>query len=171
MTDKTQSAIDLIYDIDDRLKKLEKMVQSMHSLLLADRVRSDLNIEQPEPTEEVETAPVGPPTIQMSTSNDFDFTQSKVEQKAEEPKSKPDKNKETIVSGTVKDKNGSSVISSPVLIFDSSGNEFKKTKTNRAGKWTAWLPPGNYSVQFNATGKLEMKGFIVLPNQDTLEVL
>ena len=52
------------------------------------------------------------------------------------------------VVGKIKNDDGKAVGGVSVIIYDSRNNEIKRTKSNRGGTWFAFLPPGEYSVNY-----------------------
>jgi len=52
------------------------------------------------------------------------------------------------VMGKIKDKDGRFVSGVNVKVYDGTNQMVKETKTNRAGEWMSFLPPGQYNAEY-----------------------
>lgn len=58
------------------------------------------------------------------------------------------------IIGRIKDGSGKGLPEVAVTIHDSKNHVVKKTRTNRAGDWMAFLPPGKYAAECVLEGKV-----------------
>jgi hypothetical protein len=58
------------------------------------------------------------------------------------------KNTTTRVMGKIKDTNGRFISGVNVKVSDKNGQVVKETRTNRAGDWMCFLPPGQYDAEY-----------------------
>lgn len=72
--------------------------------------------------------------------------------KPEAPKPKAAPNSRVI--GRIKGEDGKAVPNVSVTIYDARNNAVKRTKTNRAGDWMAFLPPGKYGAECILEGRV-----------------
>jgi hypothetical protein len=75
------------------------------------------------------------------------------------------------VMGKIKNKEGKSVSGVNVKIFNSNNQVVKETKTNRAGDWMCFLPPGKYGAEYFLENVIQANvGFNISPEQKLLRV-
>lgn len=73
--------------------------------------------------------------------------------------------------GHLQDDLGKNLGGVDVQITDAKNRVIKKTKTNRAGTWMSFLPPGRYSVEFNMSGMMsDFRKFDLVAGQKEVEV-
>jgi hypothetical protein len=58
------------------------------------------------------------------------------------------KTKTSRVMGKIKNSEGRVVSGVRVKVFDDNNNIVKETKTNKAGEWMCFLPPGKYGAEY-----------------------
>ena len=76
------------------------------------------------------------------------------------------------VFGHLTDPQGKNLADGQVTITDPVGNTIKKTKTNKSGHFTAFLPPGTYSAEFFKPGlQPEFKIFTLVEGQSEVELV
>ena len=52
------------------------------------------------------------------------------------------------VTAKIKDESNRALIGVRVRVFNDKNQVVKETKTNRAGEWNSFLPPGNYGAEY-----------------------
>lgn len=81
------------------------------------------------------------------------------------------RNPNTRVFGKFSDNRGRPVFDIYVSIYDSANNLIKETRTNRAGEFNSFLPPGDYSAEFLKEGMApQFKSFKVMPGQQAVQL-
>jgi hypothetical protein len=84
------------------------------------------------------------------------------------------KKKEIIASkvmGKIKNNEGRAVSGVRVKIFNSNSHVIKETRTNRAGDWMCFLPPGKYGAEYFLEGMINANvNFIVTDKQRLIRV-
>lgn len=69
----------------------------------------------------------------------------------EQPEEQPEEQKvsnNARVMGKIKNKEGKSISGVNVKVFNNNNHIVKETKTNRAGEWMCFLPPGKYGAEY-----------------------
>lgn len=125
-----KSGIDMLQDILEKLDLLNKRLEITEQntkLLLNTRASNS-----PQPS--ISSAAAISPSPQIS--------QSKEESK---PFSKSKGKIKVIGDVRVQNKLRAGV---KITIFDTNNNIVKVTKTNNAGRWMSWLPPGKYGAEY-----------------------
>jgi hypothetical protein len=75
------------------------------------------------------------------------------------------------VFGHLEDNDGKKLGGVEVHIKDSKDRLIKTTKSNRAGMYMAFLPPGQYTAEFNMPGmQAAFRVFKLLPGQKEVEI-
>lgn len=73
--------------------------------------------------------------------------------------------------GTLQDDQGKNIPGVEVKIKDNKDRLIKTTKSNRAGVWLAFLPPGQYTAEFSVQGmEPEFRMFKLMPGNKEVEV-
>jgi hypothetical protein len=73
--------------------------------------------------------------------------------------------------GHLQDELGKNLSGVDVRILDTKNRVIKQTKTNRAGTWISFLPPGRYSVEFSMSGMMsDGRLFDLMAGQKEVEV-
>lgn len=161
-----KSAIDLIYEMHEMLQNLEAKVSLMEKNInfLNDKTNGNLmqalstNMPQLPKGVEVESVqqeqsqPPVPPATAVSTSQAAPRLNTRVTGQFHDTRNKP-------ISGV------------EVRIINANNDVVKETRTNKAGRWTSFLPPGQYSVEFMKEGMQPMfRVFDVLEGQAEIEI-
>lgn len=60
----------------------------------------------------------------------------------------------TRVIGKIKDNEGKVLGGVEIKVYDANNNIVKQTKTNRAGDWMCFLPPGQYAANYFLEGQV-----------------
>ena len=77
----------------------------------------------------------------------------------------------TKVIGKLKGKDGKYISGVFVKVFNGAGDIIKETKTNRAGEWMSFLPPGRYGAEYFLENIIHANvTFNVLEGQKVLRV-
>jgi hypothetical protein len=75
------------------------------------------------------------------------------------------------VMGKIKNSDGRAVSGVNVKVFDENNSMVKGTKTNRAGDWMCFLPPGRYSASYFLKDMINANvNFNVVPGQTLIRV-
>lgn len=75
------------------------------------------------------------------------------------------------VMGKIKNDENKAVSGVHITITNKHGHIVKKTKTNRAGDWMSFLPPGKYEAHYFLKDMIDAKvGFIVTQEQRLIRV-
>jgi len=140
MTQK--SGLQMIEEILDRITALDRRMQ-----VVEDNLKLLLNGRTAVPDS------VRKPPIQGIKMNDKPAATPRLEApKPEAPKPKAAPNSRVI--GRIKGQDGKAVPNVNVTIYDARNNAVKRTRTNRAGDWMAFLPPGKYGAECLLEGKV-----------------
>lgn len=160
-----ESAIDVIFEIRELVKKqseriamLEKTVAVLNNkangavLQEAAKVFSQVKPVVAEPVSAVPS-----PTKPEEAKPDVEAVHSQA--------------KNIRVWGTLQDEEGKNIHGVEVKIKDDKDRLIKTTKSNRAGIWLAFLPPGQYTAEFSMPGvESEFRLFKLTPGQKEVEV-
>jgi hypothetical protein len=77
----------------------------------------------------------------------------------------------TKVLGKLKNKEEKMLAGVLVKIFNSGNKMIKETKTNRAGEWMCFLPPGHYKAEYSLENVINTNvSFNISPEQQLLRV-
>ncbi len=77
----------------------------------------------------------------------------------------------TKVMGKIKNKEGKSIIGADVTVVKENGEIIKQTKTNRAGEWMCFLPPGMYKAKYFLDNIVNANvNFNIIPEQTIVRV-
>ena len=87
----------------------------------------------------------------------------------------PGDNKTGLVSskvmGKIKNSDGRAVSGVDVKVYDEKNSIAKQTKTNRAGEWMCFLPPGRYSASYFLKDMINANvSFSITPGQTLIRV-
>ena len=75
------------------------------------------------------------------------------------------------VLGKIKNREGKFLIGVNVNIIKENGEVVKETKTNKAGDWISWLPPGKYKARYFMENQINTAvSFMVRPDQTLIRV-
>jgi len=75
------------------------------------------------------------------------------------------------VIGKIKNEEGKAISGVHITITNEHGHVVKETKTNRAGDWMSFLPPGKYEANYFLENMIDAKvGFIVTQEQRLIRV-
>jgi len=75
------------------------------------------------------------------------------------------------VMGKIENKEGKRISGVRVRVFNKDNDMVKETKTNRAGEWLCFLPPGSYSAEYFLENMIQAKvSFIVTESQKLIRV-
>jgi len=166
MTDKT--AIELIYEMHEMLQKMDTRLAmlELNVNLINDKANGKLfetvNKEMPKGKQVVPKKKV-PGTIGPDRL-DPTF------QSFEEPL--PERPQSIRVFGSFLDIRRKPIGGIEVTVLNSNNTVVKQTRTNRAGQFVSFLPPGKYSMEFIKEGMApQFKTFEVREGQQELEVL
>ena len=165
-----ESAIDVIFELRDLVKSqaeritlLEKNIAVMNSKLNGQIFKKM-----------AENAHIAPKAKDITTGIEV-----KKEKKKPTPASSPapspalpiKSTKNIRVFGHLEDDDGKKLSGVEVHIKDSKDRLIKTTKSNRAGMYIAFLPPGQYTAEFNMPGmQSAFRAFKLLPGQKDVEV-
>ena len=167
--DKT--AIELIYEmhamlesLDSRMSMLEKNV-----LILNDKFNGEL-------LREVRKGmPMGLSADTPSAENEILRPQGPTvigpDRLKQNPQPKNLLRQNVKVTGKFLDMRQKPIFDIEVTIIDANNTVLKQTKTNRAGQWISFLPPGQYSAEFVKEGMApQFKTFQLIEGQTEVEV-
>lgn len=164
---KEESAIDVIFELRDLVKNqaeritlLEKNIAVMNSKLngqLFKEMAANAHIapKAKDIVAEIEVKPEKPKPFQAP------------------PKPAPPikSTKNIRVFGHLEDDEGKKLSGVEVHIKDSKDRLIKTTKSNRAGMYMAFLPPGQYTAEFSMPGmQSAFRVFKLLPGQKDVEI-
>lgn len=132
-----KSAFDLLTEMYNSQKALNTRMINLEEalLLILNELRNKQNIINAIPKEERKEV------FTMEASEDIT-----IEPEKDDNKLVPIKNIRVV--GTIKNEQDKTLGGVSVLFFDERNNNFKKTKSNRAGQYFAFLPPGKYTVNY-----------------------
>lgn len=170
---KDKTAIELIYEIHEMMTNMEKRLTHLEKnvLLLNDKANGKLfdaiTKELPKASnkpaaENTVRKPgktvIGPDRFENTTSNS----------QPQRPQRVPNIN----VFGKFLDMRKKPIAGIEVTVLDANNNVVKQTRTNRAGEWRAYLPPGQYSAEFIKENMApQFKTFQIVAGQTEVEVL
>lgn len=97
------------------------------------------------------------PTSDRRTPRVETYTASVTPSNQEPTSFSTDKDKKVPVTQRVTDNTGKDLFMAEVSILDNKKELVMKTKTNAAGKWQAYLKPGNYSITIIKTDTVSKK--------------
>jgi hypothetical protein len=83
---------------------------------------------------------------------------------------KSNSNVKSKVIGKVKDKDGKMLSGINVKVLNGLKNVIKETKSNRAGEWMCFLPPGQYKAEYIFDEKVATVPFNVVLGQTLIRV-
>jgi len=161
---ENKSAIEMIYEIHETLKNLEHRFELMEKNInllhdktngrLMEAIGNTLPHGQSVPAKKV-PAPIAAEaasTQEYPTSQDAPRQNARVSGKFLDPRAKP-------IAGI------------EVTIVNANNDVVKQTKTNRAGAWLSYLPPGHYSAEFIKEGmQPTFRIFQILEGQSEIEI-
>lgn len=138
MTQK--SGLQMIEEILDKMLALDRRMQVVETNLkvLLNGRNAGLPVNAPPTGIKMNDKPAGVPRLDVP--------------KPEEPKPKAAPNSRVI--GRIKGQDGKAIPNVKVTIYDSRNSAVKRTRTNRAGDWMAFLPPGKYGAECILEGKV-----------------
>lgn len=163
---KEESAIDVLFEVRDIVKAQQKQIEMLQASLntIGAKVNQTLYPDFKGPAGTVNGKPIKelyqePP-------------QSPKPKKKEKPKAKVPKQRKNIrVFGHFDDDNGKPLSGVIVRIMDANNKVVKQTKSNRAGLWMSFLPPGKYIAEFEMAGMHpEARQFQLLDGHKEVEV-
>lgn len=165
MEDK--SAIDIIYETYDLLQKLEARIELIEKNinLLNDKANGRL-------LEAIATdLPKGHlPNVKQSTPPSGEKSAT-VGKKEKHQTSSVTPRQNTKVTGKFADARNKPIAGIEVTVVDANNNVVKQTRTNRAGRWMSYLPPGHYSAEFIKEGmQPTFRVFQVISGQTEIEI-
>jgi hypothetical protein len=77
----------------------------------------------------------------------------------------------TKVMGKIKNREGKALIGVKVTVVKENGEVVKQTKTNRAGDWMCFLPPGIYKARYFLDKMINTRvSFSITPDQTLIRV-
>lgn len=198
MTEQNKTAIEIIYEMHGMLKHQQAQIDLLTKTisLNSDKINKLLVIEPIKPSSEgvIRTNPdsvkldvpspsVSTPvpespkqvTARVGNKEVPVYEVPKPESTMKAPTPEPPK-KEAIknvrVFGHIINDNGKGIPGILVTIRNAINEVIKTTKTNTAGMWNSFLPPGKYAVEFELAGmQPEYKTFDVFRGQKELEIL
>jgi len=140
-----KSGLNMLEEILDKMSTLDRRMQVVETNLkvLLNSKNAGLSING-----SVAEPPIG---VKM---NDKPAGAPRLE--APEPKGppKPKAAPSSRVIGRIKGQDGKAVPNVSVTVYDARNNAIKRTRTNRAGDWMAFLPPGKYGAECILEGKV-----------------
>jgi hypothetical protein len=75
------------------------------------------------------------------------------------------------VIGKIKNKEGKAICSVNIKIFNEQNQIIKETRTNKAGEWMCFLPPGKYGAEYFLENIIQANiNFNISPEQKLLRV-
>lgn len=167
-----ESAIDVIFEIRELVKRqnekialLEKTVATLSNKLNSEVLQEAASVfsQAMKPA----TTVIAPPEPEPATVEPA----APPEPIPEEPVEQHTQAKNIRAWGTLQDGEGKSVHGCDVQIKDAKDRLIKSTKSNRAGTWLAFLPPGQYTAEFSMPGmEPEFRAFKLRPGQKEAEV-
>ena len=96
------------------------------------------------PKKEIKNSTIEKPKTNLQPIISSTITDPTGKMQINEPKPK----NTTKVIGKIKGKDGKYLSGVAVKVFNGSGEIIKETKTNRAGEWMSFLPPGRYGAEY-----------------------
>lgn len=161
-TDKT--AIELIYEMHQMLTKMDQRLALLENqvLLLNDKANGKLfNAVQTD-------LPKGKDpelTLPKKTSISPDRLKQAKEAAA-------NRQQNIRVFGKFSDQRNKPISGIDVTVLDANNRVIKTTRTNRAGEWNSFLPPGQYSVEFIKENMApQFRAFELMQGQTEVEVM
>lgn len=164
-----KSAIELIYEMYTMIQNIEARVTLMEKNidLLNDKTNGKL----------LEAIATDFPKGQAPSAKEMPLPPQKAEAQPA-PKSKnpqqtssPLPRQNAKVTGKFADIRNKPIAGIEVTIVDANNAVVKQTKTNRAGRWMSYLPPGHYSAEFIKEGmQPTFRVFQVIQGQSEIEV-
>ena len=133
--EEEKSARDLLEEMHNSQEALGKRMINLEEalLLILNELRERENI--------IKTLP------EEKRQETFTMEAAEEEPKKEVPKHKPIKNIRVV--GKIKSEQGKGISDIKITIWDERNNQVKATKTNKAGAWFSFLPPGKYTAQYS----------------------
>lgn len=173
MEEKT--AIEKIDEIYDVVKQLQKTMAVMDNnlKLLNSKANSTLFAEAIEFKTKNQSFPSPPQTslqkIVMADLNDKQPQAGVALDTAEQPAYLQQVNSK--VHGKIVNINGKPIHGANITVYNSTNKIVKNTKTNRAGVWISYLPPGKYSAKYEVSGSQpSQKIFEVIEGQQEINI-
>jgi len=139
--EEEKSARDLLEEMHNSQEALGKRMVNLEEalLLILNELRERENI--------IKTLP------EEKRQETFTMEAVEAEQKIEVEDIKPVKNIRVV--GKIKNDEGKGISGVKIMFYDERNNVCKKTKTNKAGQYFSFLPPGKYTVnQINDVPKI-----------------
>lgn len=173
-----KSGIQMIEEIMERIEMLDRrftiVEQMMKELMNRTSVLAQPLCEIPE--EEIKPVGPGPSIGATDPLPKIDVTPETMQApKAPEIGDPPGGVKATTINskamGKIKNSDGRAVSGVAVKIFDGNNNVIKETKTNRAGDWMCFLPPGRYKAEYFLKDMISANvNFNITPGQTLIRV-
>lgn len=161
-TDKT--AIELIYEMHNMLNKIDQRLALLENqvLLLNDKANGKLfSAVQPDLPKGRDPEVVLPKKTTISPE--------RLKQANEKT---ANRQKNIRVFGKFSDQRNKPISEIDVTILDANNHVIKTTRTNRAGEWNSFLPPGQYSVEFIKENMApQFRAFELMQGQTEVEVM
>lgn len=146
-----KSGIEILENLEEAVALLSKRFEVMEQNTKEILNRLNMNQNKPTMKETVQERPTITSTVPAPTEEQLPAT--------------------TKVLGKLKNKEDKMLAGVLVKIFNSGNKVIKETKTNRAGEWMCFLPPGYYKAEYLLENIINANvSFSVSPEQQLLRV-
>lgn len=179
MSNSEDSVIDVIYQMKEMLENQQQQIQMLQVSLntIGAKVNKTLYPDFSAPKGEPSPPPVkdlshlyqpGEATPEPTAEPE---PPSVEKPPTETPAPVPKQRRNVRVFGHFDDEKGKPLSGVMVRIMDANNNVVKQTKSNRAGLWMSFLPPGTYVAEFAMAGmQPEARQFQLFEGQKEVEV-
>jgi len=166
-----ESAVDVIFELRDMLAAQQKEIKLLQASLnlISGKVNKTLFPDFTSP----QGVPVAAGTIQpvVPDVEDNSHLYQEPAPAPPTPKPVPQQKRNVKVFGHFDDDAGKPLAGVTVRIMDANNNVVKQTKSNRAGLWMSFLPPGEYIAEIIMSGmQPEARQFQLFDGQKEVEV-
>ena len=91
----------------------------------------------------------------IMVNNEMPTIKSSIPEPTVAPATEPPKKRlDTKIIGKIKNREGKSLIGASVKVYNDKKQLVKDTRTNRAGDWMCFLPPGTYAANYFLEGQI-----------------
>lgn len=165
---KEESALDVIFEMREMLALQQKEIRMLQASLNSIGAKVNKTIYPDF------QGPQGKPAGQPKQKDNSHLYQEAPAPKPKKEKKKPKvpkQRKNVRVFGHFDDEVGKPLSGVVVRIMDANNNVVKQTKSNRAGLWMSFLPPGKYIAEFVMAGmQPEARQFQLFDGQKEVEI-
>jgi len=167
---KEESALDVIFEIREQLNQQQRQIAMLQASLntIGAKVNNTLYADFTSPKAIASDVPL----VQEPAIAEEPVSKPELEPAEELPAPVVPKQVRNVrVFGHFDDEVGKALSGVVVRISDTNNNVVKQTKSNRAGLWMSFLPPGNYIAEFIMDGmQSEAREFTLLEGKKELEI-